>query len=243
MPFSRTIARALSLDQAVDLSSLPVRRHLPHHPFVERLRMAVPFDYFAVSGLDLDGYRFGSGHSVDTDVPPAFLDAYYSDGLLTADPFVKASLAAENVVIEHEIFAQDPPPQRLLYLTRTFGVINRTLFPIRRGDRVFGAVTFARGTAFDREELGFLEAIAGTLHSIITKPIMDRFAAQEMKVTDGELACLRCASLGMTSEETASACGYTTDTVNSYFKTATRKLNARNRSHAIAEAIRRGLID
>ncbi|MGV1917747.1 LuxR C-terminal-related transcriptional regulator [uncultured Agrobacterium sp.] len=243
MPFSRTLASTLSFDHAVDLSSLPVRRHLPSHPFVERLRAAVPFDFFAVSGLDLDGYRFGSGHSIDTNVPPAYLDAYYGDGLLASDPFVKASSTATGVVIEQEIYKQDPPSERLLYLAHTFGVLNRTLFPIRRLSRIFGAVTFSRSTPFDREEIDFLGDISGTMHTIITKPIMERFAAQEMRLTDGELDCLRIASLGKTSEEIASACRYTTDTVNSYIKAATKKLSAKNRSHAIAEAIRRGLIE
>lgn len=128
MPFTRTLVRALTLNEAVDLSSIPVRRQVSRHPFVDRLRMAVPFDYFAASGLDLDGYRFGSGHSIDTDVPPAFLDAYYSDGLMAADPFVKASMTAATVVVEHEVYAQNPPSQRLTYLTRAFGVVNRTLF-------------------------------------------------------------------------------------------------------------------
>ena len=243
MPFSRTLALTLSFDEAVDLSSLPVRRHLPYHPFIERLRQAVPFDFFAVSGLDLDGYRFGTGHSIDTDVPPAYLDAYYGDGLLAIDPFVKASSTAARVVIEEEIYAENPPPQRLLYLAQSFGVFNRTLFPIRRGTKVFGAVTFSRATPFTTEEIEFLQEIVGTLHSIITRPIMERFAAQEMKLTDGELDCLRWASRGKTSEEIAEVCLFTTDTVNSYIKAATRKLSAKNRSHAIAEAIRRGLIE
>lgn len=242
MPFSRSLARSLHVDDAVDLSSVPTRRHIASHPFTDRLRLAVPYDYFAVSGLDLDGYRFGSGHSIDTDVPPAFLDAYYADGLLTIDPFVKASMFASGHVIEEDVYATDPPPQRLLYLTRIFGVLNRTLFPIRRGEKVYGAVTFSRAQAFDDGEIAFLSEIAGTLHGIITRPIMDKFAAQSLKLTDGEIACLTYASFGNTSEEISAACGYTTDTVNSYVKAATRKLKAVNRGHAIAEAIRRGLI-
>jgi LuxR family transcriptional regulator len=242
MPFSWTLAQALSLDEAVDLRSLPSRRHIASHPFVDRIRLAVPFDFFAVSGLDLDGYRFGNGHSVDTNIPPAFLDAYYSDGLLAVDPFVKASAFASGVLIEEEIYAHDPPPQRLLYLTRTFGVVNRTLFPIRRGDKVYGAVTFSRATPFLEEEVNFLGDIAENLHRVMTRPIMEKFAAQVMNLTDGEIECLRCASLGMTSEEISAVSGYTTDTVNSYVKAAIRKLSAKNRGHAIAEAIRRGLI-
>lgn len=212
------------------------------HPFIERLRRAVPFDFFAVSGLDLDGYRFGSGHSIDSDVPPAFLDAYYGDDLLKTDPFVKASLSAQSVVIEEEVYAKTPPPQRLQYLARTFGVVNRTLFPIKRGDIVFGAVAFARATPFSREEIDFLGEIAETMHRVLTHAIMQKFSAQTLKLSEGEITCLRLASLGKTTDEISAASSYTPDTVNSYIKTAIRKLQADNRVHAIAEAIRRGLI-
>ncbi len=243
MPFSRALALSSPVDEAPDLRSLPTRRQVIAHPFVEKLRGAVQFDFFAVSGLDLDGYRFGSGHSIDTDVPPAFLDAYYGDDLLKVDPFVKASMSAAMVVVEEEVYAETPPPQRLQYLARTFGVLNRTLFPIRRGDVVFGAVAFARATPFTREEVDFLGEISEVMHRVITRPIMEKFSAQTLKLIDGEIACLRFASLGKTTDEIAAASGYTPDTVNSYVKTAIRKLGADNRVHAIAEAIRRGLIN
>lgn len=242
MPFSRALDLANPLEDAPDLQSLLTRRQVVAHPFVERLRKAVPFDFFAVSGLDLDGYRFGSGHSIDSDVPPAFLDAYYGDDLLKSDPFVKASLSAQSVVIEEEVYAKTPPPQRLQYLARTFGVLNRTLFPLKRGEVVFGAVVFARATPFSREEIDFLGEVAETMHRVLTHAIMDKFSAQTLKLSEGEIICLRLASLGKTTDEISASSSYTPDTVNSYIKTAIRKLQADNRVHAIAEAIRRGLI-
>lgn len=242
MPFSRALAPSIPLDEAPDLRSLPVRRHVVSHPFIERLRAAVPFDFFAVTGLDFDGYRFGSGHSIDTDVPPAFLDAYYGDDLLKTDPFVIASMHTNKVVIEEEVYAKTPPPQRLQYLARTFGVLNRTLFPIRRGEVGFGAVTFSRATPFSSEEIEFLGEVAETTHRVLTRPIMERFSAQTLKLIEGEITCLKFASLGKTTDEIAAVSGYTPDTVNSYMKTAIRKLKAENRVHAIAEAIRRGLV-
>lgn len=242
MPYSRALAPQELLNEAVDLRSVPTRRHVAQHPFMERLRKAVPFDFFAVAGLDLDGYRFGSGFSIDTDVPPAFLDAYYGDDLLKADPFVQASVTATDVIIDEKVYEQAAPPQRLIYLARTFGVLNRTLFPIRRGDVVFGAITFSRATPFDQDEISFLKEQAEVTHRVITRPIMQKFSAQTLKLSDGEIVCLRYASLGKTTDDIAKSSGYTPDTVNSYIKTAIRKLGADNRVHAIAEAIRRGLI-
>lgn len=242
LPFSRSLSQTDLVEATIDLRSLPARRHLASHPFIEQLRRAVPFDFFAVSGLDFDGYRFGSGHSIDTDVPPAYLDAYYGDGLLGVDPFVKASMNAVDIVIEERVYEEEPPPERILYLARTFGVLNRTLFPVRRGDIVFGAVTFSRSMPFTECELTFLSEVAEVTHKVLTRPIMDKFSAQTLKLSGGELLCLTLASFGKTSEEIADASSYTPDTVNTYIKAATRKLGARNRAHAIAEALRRGLI-
>lgn len=242
MPFSRSLSQTDLVDATIDLRSLPNRRQIVSHPFIEHLRRAVPFDFFAVSGLDFDGYRFGSGHSIDTDVPPAYLDAYYGDGLLAVDPFVQASMNAIGIVIEERVFDKEPPPERILYLAQTFGVFNRTLFPVRRGDIVFGAVTFSRSTPFTDCELSFLAEVAEVTHKVLTRPIVEKFSAQTLKLSEGELLCLKLASLGKTSEEIAKATSYTPDTVNTYIKAATRKLGAKNRGHAIAEALRRDLI-
>ena len=80
------------------------------------------------------------------------------------------------------------------------------------------------------------------MHRVLTHAIMQKFSAQTLKLSEGEITCLRLASLGKTTDEISAASSYTPDTVNSYIKTAIRKLQADNRVHAIAEAIRRGLI-
>jgi DNA-binding CsgD family transcriptional regulator len=71
---------------------------------------------------------------------------------------------------------------------------------------------------------------------------MDRFAAGQLGLTKGELACLAAASRGLTSEAIAAKTGYRNDTVNSYIKSSIKKLGAANRTQAIVEAMRRRLI-
>jgi len=237
------VAWNLSLDEAVDLASLPKRRHFTSHPFVDRLRAAVPFDHIAISGLDFDNYRHGSGASIDTDVPPAFLDAYYGDGMLRLDPLVTASQKARAPLSEEDVYRQTPPPQRLRYLKDTFGVHNRTLFPLLRGDVLYSAITFSRSQPFAAEEIEFLRESATAVYSAVTRPILDKFQAQSLRLSDGEIICLRLSSRGRTSEAIAAESGYAVDTVNTYIKTAIKKLGASNRVHGVAEAIRRRLID
>lgn len=231
-----------ALDDYCDLRSVPKHRHFGKNDIVDRLRLAVPFDYISISGLDVDHYRFGQGFSIDTDMPPAFLDAYDADRLYLTDPFVIAAKASNVIVVESEVYAETPPPQRLVYLQRTFGLHNRTLIPILRNDVIYGAICFSRSTPFDEKELIFLSLVAESIHTAVTKPLMDRFAAHQLRLSKGEIACLTQASLGLTSEAIAVATGYQNDTVNSYIKSAVKKIGATNRTQAIAEAIRRRLI-
>ncbi len=231
-----------ALEGYVDLSSVPKHRYFGTADVVERLRKAVPFEYVLISGLDVDNYRFGEGVSIDTDLPPAFLEAYMADKLPQLDPFVVAGKSATEVVVESEVYARSEVPQRLLYLQRTFGVHDRTMVPIARDGMVYGAVGFARGTPFNRDEIQFLELVSEALHGAFTRPLMERYAADQMRLSKGEMACLSKASLGLTSEGIGKATGYQLDTVNSYIKSATKKLGASNRTQAIAEAIRRRLI-
>jgi LuxR family transcriptional regulator len=145
-------------------------------------------------------------------------------------------------VIEEDVYLESPPSQRLLYVTRSFGITNRTLVPVRRNEIVYGAICVTRDTPFTDVEIAFLAMIAESLHRSFTAPLMEKFSASELKLSAGELACLKQASTGQTSEKVAEAVGYQVDTVNSYIKSSMKKLGASNRVEAIAEAIRRRLI-
>jgi DNA-binding CsgD family transcriptional regulator len=61
-------------------------------------------------------------------------------------------------------------------------------------------------------------------------------------LTPREQGVLRQASIGLTVQETAKALGLGEETVRSHFKKAQVKLGARNRTHAVAEAMRGLLI-
>lgn len=232
-----------ALDAFCDLQSVPTHRHFGRSEIVDRFRRAVPFDYIVISGLDVEDYRFGKGHSIDTDLPPAYMESYAADGLSKQDPFVIAAKTTLSKVVEKDIYALSPPPPRLAYLAEMFGVHNRTLFPVKRNGLVYGAVCFTRKEPFEADEMAFLEIVSEPIHTVVTRPLMERFAAQQLRLSRGEIACLTHASLGLTSEEIAAATDYQVDTVNTYIKAAVKKLGAANRSQAVAEAIRRRLID
>ena len=67
-------------------------------------------------------------------------------------------------------------------------------------------------------------------------------AVSRKSLTPRELSVLKIASDGRTAEEIAGALSLGVETVRSHFKKAKAKLGARNRTHAVAEAMRQLLI-
>ena len=61
-------------------------------------------------------------------------------------------------------------------------------------------------------------------------------------LTPRQRECLILAQQGMTSVQIADHLGLSEHTVNSYLSDAYRRLRARNRAHAVAEALRLGEI-
>jgi DNA-binding CsgD family transcriptional regulator len=62
------------------------------------------------------------------------------------------------------------------------------------------------------------------------------------RISKRELECLKLTANGLTSEEIARELGLSVHTANQYLLNTTQKLNAVNRVHAVAKALRAGLI-
>jgi len=72
------------------------------------------------------------------------------------------------------------------------------------------------------------------------RPVM---GSQLPKISQRERECLHLAADGHTSEEIAAKLGLSVHTANQYLGNTTEKLNAVNRMHAVAKALRAGLIE
>lgn len=242
MPHAEIAVRNDNMEFA-DLASLPKHRFFRNHPLIDRSRRAVTFNNVTISGLDLCNFDYASFRSVDSDMPPSFIYTYYEEALFRDDPMVADAATTDGVLVEEDVYREHPPTERLAYVLQCHNIRNRTVFPLKRDCLVYGAVEFTRQAPFSEEEIIYLKMLSEPLHLAFTKPIMDRFGAETMKLTTAEIDCLRLASHGMTTEEIAEKTGYQRNTVNTYFQLSSKKLGAANRSQAIAEAIRRQLIE
>ncbi|MFB2549681.1 transcriptional regulator VisR [Ensifer soli] len=115
-------------------------------------------------------------------------------------------------------------------------------FPVRLGAEGNGYVVFA-GSAIDASS-----DVVVDLHGRSCQVMTDLLAADEKRavpaegLNEREIACLQLAGDGFTSEEIAAKRGLSAHTVNAYLGSAQSKLDAVNRSQAIAKAIRLGYI-
>ena len=213
-----------------------------NHVLVDRTREIIPFDGIIVSGLDVEGCRFGTATLLATDLPPAFLETYVGERLIELDPIAEEIRPGRSVASDDDIdYGRRPRPARLAYLFDYFAIGPRTIFPLWRGGQCYGSLLLTRDKPFTAEERAYLELIAAPLHASLSAPVIERLN-RRLGLTAGELRCLELASRGLTSEEIAKASRHTFETVNSYLKSAARKLGAANRTHAIAEALRRRII-
>lgn len=106
-----------------------------------------------------------------------------------------------------------------------------------------GAVVFHGGDmAIDEDRLCDLHARCFALFAdVALQRIQD--CSRDQPVSKRELECLRLTANGSTSEEIAGSLGLSVHTANQYLTNSTHKLNAVNRIHAVAKALRSGLID
>lgn len=225
--------------RSVDLVTLSSFQRL-----IVKTSEVIPLDHILITGLDADGMGIGTGTLLASSFPAEYLHRYFSEGHLGCDPIVALTLSAKRTVTDQEAWhgrSADPKSLQLHELMLRHGIRNRTVVPVSRSGRVYGSIVITSPRPLKDEEREYLQFLAEPLHNIAAQPFADEVRAQ-MRLTLGEMRCISLASQGLTSDAIAEQSAYSTETVNSYLKSATRKLGASNRTQAVAEALRRKLI-
>jgi DNA-binding CsgD family transcriptional regulator len=132
--------------------------------------------------------------------------------------------------------------QEAVALAESHGLSSSTGFLLHStaGDPYLMVFSGTRG-ALSRPEMTELYFSAVQLFECLEKTFTTAASGRE-KLSSREIECLRWAAAGKSSDEIATILGISVYTVSSYFKSATRKLQAVNRMQAIACAMRMKLI-
>lgn len=116
-------------------------------------------------------------------------------------------------------------------------------FPVYADRSQYGFVVFSGSNiSLTREKLANVHARCFSLFAAVARIRADD-SDTTPSISKRELECLKLTANGLTSEEIASRLKLSVHTANQYLTNTTQKLNAVNRMHAVAKALRLGLIE
>lgn len=134
----------------------------------------------------------------------------------------------------------EPHEARVMGEAREFGLEFGLCVPVYGAHSEKACVSFTtRRQDFSVRERAALHMIAISAHQAMERL---RPSSVRPRLTMREIECLRWASLGKTSWETGQILNIQKKTVDEYLESAALKMNCANRSHAVAQAVRYGVI-
>lgn len=207
-------------------------------------------------GFDYLGYVIGvPDHAagwrfvMTGNYPRAWQERYLRRGYFAIDPTVEyAKTAATPLAWSRELFAGEALGA-LARDTLAIGFNHGWTQPLHDPCGSFGMLTMARrGGPLSVEELRTKLPMMQWLARVVHQRLFGEFQAWQRneavnRLTERELLCLRLAAEGGTAAEISESTGIGERTVNFHMANAIGKLSAANKTHAVALAMRLGLID
>jgi LuxR family quorum sensing-dependent transcriptional regulator len=205
------------------------------------------FQYFSIIRLPNADERSLSTLSIISNWPPDLINSYDQLGLLENSPVIGAMRrSTKPLVWRLEDLNRNRPDGREEEVTTLFaayGFHRGVYFSTQEPSGERGAVSFSgtRDTPSNAElmELSYISNLIYEKVAEIKKPA----ASAEQTLSARERECLHWTASGKTSSEIATILELSEHTVNHYLSAACQKLGATNRAHAVARAVRAGLLD
>lgn len=190
----------------------------------------------------------GSEVNTISNYPRPWQILYHAEGYADLDPVVMAAINANHVFAWDEAMLSldaNHQQRRFLAAAREFGIRAGTSIPVVAGFQRTSLFTLATsqrygGCAISCPALAATVATLVDVHALRCR--VDEPPHQGVRLTAREKTCLNWAARGNKDAETARILGKTERTVEFHLRNARRKLEAENRTHAVALAIRQGII-
>ncbi|CAH0339698.1 Transcriptional activator protein LuxR [Rhizobium sp. CECT 9324] len=187
-----------------------------------------------------------SSSSIITNWPSDLLTEFDQGALLSGSPIL-AVLRRASIPFTYdidEVVAQRDPRSAELSKTlfHRFRMNRGAYFPVHDATGARGAVSFSgERQPFTMREMMELSYLAAHVFNRLAE-IRDMDSRNSDMLTERELDCLNWTAAGKTSVEIAEILTLSEHTINHYLNRATKKLDAVNRTQAVAKALRLGLI-
>jgi len=205
------------------------------------------FDYFSIIRLPRSDERYLSSLSTISNWPPELVGTYDQLGLLEKSPIMDALRRSTKPIVwrleDMDRNQADGREEKAATLFAAHGFHRSVYIATQDPSGERGAVSFSgtRDTPTD-PELMELSYIANRIYEKVSE-IREPAALADQILSARERECLHWTASGKTSSEIAIILGLSEHTVNHYLSAVCQKLGAANRAHAVARAIRSGILD
>lgn len=187
--------------------------------------------------------------------PPEWVERYVAKKYIVMDPTIRFLLRANRSFSwaqAVEAYKDNPHYRRMKSMMadgKSHGLASGYIFPVFSRNGLIGATTIGGPKEIELTlvEVALLETAFRTAYLKYLEFMGDKHAdsigtGKEITMTHREMQALTNVAEGGTSPEIAHILDVSSNTVDWYVNSVQAKLDARNRSHAVALAFRRGLI-
>ncbi|QRM56560.1 LuxR C-terminal-related transcriptional regulator [Sinorhizobium sp. BG8] len=205
------------------------------------------FTHFLVARLPTNDQQRFSERLMVSNWPVELVRKYDALGTFHASKlFAEVTMTKRPVIGDGQLLAPRDPSdsrrQEVLELAEEHGFGGCVAFLLHStGGEPHVMLYAGQREVAERAEMAFLYYASVQLFECQERTSIAGLATRE-KLSSREIECLRWAAAGKSSDEIAIILGISVYTVSSYFKSATKKLQAVNRMQAIASAMRMKLI-
>lgn len=234
-------------DQAVRLQLEQCVTQFDVFRFLREITRTYGFEYFFIANLTGSEVKTFADMMIITSAPSDLIQRYEDNGLMEFSPFSTA-LKSTGAPFEYRLDGSVPirPADRQALLDafmRDYDLDCWFVTPVHHPDHGRAAVCFiGKRAAMSFSETAELALLAHLTHHQL-RQVSAKPAKASSPLTDRERECLIWTSGGKTSVEIARILDLSEHTVNHYLNNAARKLDAVNRTQAVAYALRQGFID
>lgn len=181
--------------------------------------------------------------SIITNCPPELMTLFDQGSFMDSSPVI-ARIRTSTLPFKFDLseVANQRGSEEVMQLFNRFGMDSGGVFPVSDAAGKRGWICLAGGGVdFTPEQMMQLTYCCIHVYQRLSEMRLRDAKPTEM-LAERELACLMWTAAGKTSAEIAEILDLSEHTVNHYLNRVTKKLDAVNRTQAVAKAIRRNLI-
>lgn len=211
-----------------------------------RLAQLVPFDH-AICGIgEINRNSVIQPHEIiNISYPAEWLDRYLERDYIQVDPIIRENFTRYGLQYWEDTYRGTPPPKELSAEAADFGLTRGCSFGMRAPGERRGSILTLSGESIERNERTetILTHVMPHLHQTFVRiaAAPERLAA--VRISSRERETLNWVKEGKSNWEISVILGISEGAVKFHIRNIMRKLNVVSRSHAVAVAFERGVID